>query len=96
MKMRKLKFNKFCDKYCDRMYNPKLPEESQCTGYVQLKKMVTNNITPASLEEIHRWEINPTYEELSSVPDIKYLRFLHPNLRPFIVNNWEEIKLMEI
>lgn len=78
------------------MYNPKLLDESQCIGYIQLKKMIVNNITPVSLEEINRWETNPTNEELSSVPDIKYLRFLHPNLRPFIIENWDEIKLMEV
>ena len=61
-----------------------------------IKKMIVNNITPVSLEEINRWETNPTNEELSSVPDIKYLRFLHPNLRPFIIENWDEIKLMEV
>lgn len=94
--MKKLTFNEFCAEYLDRMYEPRLLQEQQSTGYLQLKKMVVGNITPASLSEIDRWENNPTDEELFSIPDIKYLRFLHPLLRPIIVENWSRIKRMEI
>lgn len=96
MIMRKITFNKFCIEYCDGLYSPKLPEISQCTGYLKLKQMVTEDITPASLEEIDRWEKNPTPSELIAKPDIKYLRFLHPVLRPLIVMNWDVIKKMKI
>lgn len=96
MDMKKITFNQFCIDFCDRLYEPKLPQESQSTGYLQLKKMVIENTTPASLEEINRWETNPSNEELLSTPDIKYLRFLHPLLRPLICNNWEYIKNLEI
>ena len=54
------------------------------------------NITPTSLDEIKRWETNPTSEKLWSVPHIKYMRFLHPILRPIIIENWELIKTMKI
>ena len=37
--MKKMTFDKFCHKCCDRMYDPKLPQEAQCTGYHMLKKM---------------------------------------------------------
>jgi hypothetical protein len=94
--MKNLTFNEFCHKYCDGLYNPKFDENEQSTGYIMLKKMVVENITPASIIEIKRWEINPTNEELMSVPDIKYMRFLHTNLRPFIIENWEVIRGMEI
>ena len=94
--MKKLTFNEFCVEYLDRMYEPRLPQEQQSTGYLQLKKMVVENITPASLSEIDRWENNPTDDELFSIPDIKYLRFLHPLLRPIIVENWSRIKRMKI
>ena len=60
------------------------------------KRMVIENITPASIKEIERWENNPTKEELFSKPHIKYLRFLHPVLRPFIIENWDKIKLMKV
>jgi len=49
MNMKNLTFNEFCHKYCDGMYEPKLPQEAQCTGYIQLKKMVVEHIDPASL-----------------------------------------------
>lgn len=94
--MRELTFNEFCHKYCDRMYEPRLPQESQCTGYIKLKKMVMEQIEPASLEEISRWENTPTTEELFSEPNIKYLRFLHPLLRRFVIENWETIKTMDV
>lgn len=94
--MENLTFNQFCYINCDGLYNPNLPDDAQCTGYYQLKKMVVENITPASLDEIKRWEEHPTFEELCSVPDIKYLRFLHTLLRPFIVNNWNIIKTLKI
>lgn len=89
-------FNEFCRKNCDRLYDPKFPDDAQCTGYHQLKKMVIEQIEPASLDEIKRWENNPTEEELISIPDIKYLRFLHTNLRAFIIENWNEIKNLKI
>ena len=94
--MKKLTFNEFCHKCCDGMYEPRLPQEAQCTGYIQLKKMVIEQIEPASLSEISRWETNPTVEELFSEPNIKYLRFLHPLLRPYVIENWQTIKTLDI
>ena len=96
MSMKKLTFNEFCRNCCDGMYEPRLSQDTQCTGYIQLKKMVIENIAPASLEEISRWENNPTTEELFSEPNIKYLRFLHPLLRPFIIENWKIIKTLDV
>lgn len=75
--MKKISFNEFCHKYCDGLYEPRLPEDKQCTGYLQLKKMVVEQIEPATLSEINKWESNPTTEELFFIPNIKYLRFLH-------------------
>ena len=94
--MKKLTFNEFCHKCCDGMYEPRLPQDAQCTGYIELKRMVVENIKPASLEEIERWETTPTSEELFTTPDIKYLRFLHPLLRPYIIENWETIKTLDV
>ena len=94
--MNKINFNDFCYMHCDGLYEPKLPLEAQCTGYHQLKKMIAENITPATIEDIERWENNPTDDELISIPHIKYLRFLHPVLRPFIINNWEFIKTLNL
>ena len=93
--MKKLSFDEFCFKYCDGLYEPRLSQDKQCTGYLQLKKMVKENITPASLDEIKRWENNPTIDEMTSTPDIKYLRFLHVLLRPFIIKNWDTIKKLK-
>jgi len=76
---------------CDGLYDPKFPLEAQCSGYKDLRKMVTENIRPASLEEMKRWETNPTPEELWAVPDIKYLRSLHFKLREYVVENWDDI-----
>jgi hypothetical protein len=94
--MKKMNFNIFCHHDCDGLYEPRLSDYAQCTGYFLLKKMVVDKITPASLSEIKRWETNPTSDELVSVPDIKYLRFLHPLLRPYIIEHWPVIKEMEI
>ncbi len=94
--MKKLTFNEFCHKCCDGMFEPRLPQDAQCTGYIELKRMVVEDIKPASLDEIERWETNPTSEELFTIPDIKYLRFLHPLLRPYIIENWEVIKTLDV
>ena len=94
--MKKQTFNEFCQYNCDGMYSPKFPDKKQCTGYLQLKKMVKENIIPFSLEEIKRWEENPTDEELSSIPDIRTLKFLHVLLRPYIINRWDYIKTLEL
>ena len=85
--MKKITFNEFCHKYCDRLYDYNFPLERQCTGYTELRKMVINKIEPASLEEINRWKTKPTVEEMYSVPNIKYLRFLQPLLCPYIIEN---------
>lgn len=94
--MKKLTFNEFCHINCYGLYEPRLSEDKQCTGYIQLKKMVVENITPASLKEIEQWENKPNIVELLSTPDIKYLRFLHPLLRPYIIENWDAIKKLRV
>lgn len=94
--MNKLTFNIFCEKHLDRLYDSRFSDEQQCSGYINLKKMVVEQINPASLEEVERCENNPTQEELFAIPDIKYLRFLHPLLRPIIIENWDNIKKLPI
>ena len=82
----------FCLERLDRMYDTRLSEDDQCTGYHLLKKMIVEKIEPASKEEVVRWETDPTLDELLSEPHIKYLRFLHPLTRPHIIDNWFWIK----
>lgn len=94
--MKKLIFNEFCHKTCDGLYEPRLDYNAQSTGYKLLLKMVVENIKPASIEETKRWEDNPTQDELLSRPDIKYLRFLHSLLRPYIIENWDIISKLTI
>lgn len=94
--VKKLTFDEFCFKIFGGLYEPGKPQKAQCTGYTLLKKMVVEQIEPASLEEINRWENAPTIEELYSVPDIKYLRFLHPLLRLYVIEHWQTIKALEI
>ena len=94
--MKQITFNEFCHTICDGLYDPNFSDDEQCTGYTQLKKMLVENIHPASLRAIERWENEPTKEELSSIPDIKYLRFLHPITRKFVVENWLDIITLKI
>lgn len=95
-KIKKPTFNEFCDKYLDGLYDPKFSYEKQSTGYKKLLEMVRYNIKPASLDEIKRWETQPTIKELTSTPDIKYLRFLHVLLREYVINHWNIIKTLKI
>jgi len=90
------KFDDFCHKVCDGLYDPKFPYESQCNGYKELRNMVINKMVPASLEEMERWENNPTVEEMYSTPEVRYLRFIHPVFRVMLVENWDKIKDMEV
>ena len=94
--MKKLTFNEFCYKNCGGLYEPRLNYDAQCTGYKQLLKMVVEKITPASLKEIEQWENKPNIVELLSNPDIKYLRFLQPLLRPYIIENWTVISELKV
>jgi len=89
-------FEKFCHFNCDRLYSPGFPDDLQCTGYIKLKDLLQSGDSPASEEECLRWETQPTLEELVSIPPDKYLRFLHPLLRPLIIREWHKIKLMTI
>lgn len=94
--MKKMTFNEFCEHTCDGLYDPEVGDDYQCTGYIQLKKMMVEKTSPASKQEMKRWETNPTEEEMRSTPDIKYLRFLHPLLRKFVVENWLDIVTLKI
>ena len=96
MNVKTMTFNEFCHMNCDGLYDPLFSYDDQCTGYKKLKELKTKNLNPASREEIYRWENNPTDVELISIPDIKYLRFLHPLLRLHIIDNWEVIKLLDL
>ena len=87
-----LDFNTFCEKILDRLYEPKVSLENQSTGYKLLKTMLEEGIKPASLEEYLRWKNKPTLEEFTTPPPLKYLTFLHENMRPFIRENWDKIK----
>ena len=89
-------FNYFCYAFLDGLYDPQFTEDKQCTGYLQLKKMLKEGITPASHEEVKRWQENPTQEELWNAPDIKYLTFLHVLTRKVVINNWSSILKLEI
>lgn len=89
-------FNKFCEKFCDGLYDPKLPMEYQCTGYKGLRSMIENGIAPAYPEEMIRYLNSPTMIELVSVPDVKYMRCLHPLLRDFVFENWNFISKLEL
>ncbi len=91
-----LNFNDFCYYICDGLYDPQFSFEDQCTGYKELRKMVVEGVKPASMEEIHRWETSPTINEILNEPDIKYLRFLHVNLRSLIIEKWDFIKNLKI
>lgn len=97
MTMKKqMSFNDFCYTVLDRMYEPRLPLESQSTGYKLLREMVIKDITPATKEEFDRWKNNPTTEELFSTPDLKYLTFLHVLVRPVVREHWDKIKQLKI
>lgn len=96
MMNKEMTFNKFCEEVCDGLYDPRFPDKDQCSGYLRLKEMVINQIEPSSVEETKRWETNPTPEELLEVPKLKYLRFLHVNLRPLIIENWDFIKNLKV
>ncbi len=94
--MKETNFNVFCEKYLDGLYDSKFDYESQGSGYKQLKVMVENQISPATKEETERWENNPTTLELGQIPDIKYMRSLHPILRDYVRDNWEYIKDLKL
>lgn len=91
-----MNLRQFANKNLDGLYDPKFPEESQGSGWKQLKRMVENQIKPASLTEILRWENYPTKEELLSVAHDKYMRSIHILLRNPIRKYWDVISKMEI
>jgi hypothetical protein len=89
-------FKYFCYAFLDGLYDPLFTEDKQCTGYHQLKKMVKEGIAPASHEEVQHWRETPTLVEVFKSPDIKYLNFLHPLVRPVVINNWPAIKALDV
>lgn len=73
-----LKFNKIC--YKIGIYIPGMEKDSQCGGYKLLKTLIESGVPAATQEEYKRWNETPTEKELNSIPELKYLVFLHPNL----------------
>jgi hypothetical protein len=84
-------FQTFCYRYLDGLYDIRLPEECQSSGYKKMVRMLTEGVVPATKEEYLRYKNNPTIDELLSAPDDKYLTFLHENIRPIIRENWRYI-----
>ena len=89
-------FNSLCYNALDKLYDPMYELDEQPTGYKLFREMVQKDIKPASLEEIERWTNNPTPEELMETPPLKYMQFLHPNVRPFVIKHWEFIRNLPI
>ncbi len=87
-------FNEYCVRVLDHMYTPGLPDEVQCSGYILLKKMVKENITPASHRAMGRYLRDP--KGLLKAPELKHLWFLHPLLRSHVINNWDIIRDLEL
>lgn len=85
-----LTFNEFA-RMCD-MYSEGISDEEQSSGYHILKKMILEKITPHSIEEINRWKNNPTFEEMFSDVDIRYMTWCHPKLRDeMLLPYWQQI-----
>lgn len=82
-------FERFCSKYLDGLYDSRFPYDSQASGYQLLRAMVIFDITPATEDECIEWEEN------MGPLDLKYLRFLHVKLRPFIREHWHRIREFE-
>jgi hypothetical protein len=83
-------FERFCAKYCDGLYTPGLLYDSQASGYQLLREMIILDITPASDEECEEWR-----KDIFASPNLKYLEFLHPKIRPFIRKHWHMIREFE-
>jgi len=94
--MMNMTLKEFAEKHLDGLYDPRVPEDHQGSGYRLLKTMIVEQIEPATEDECDRWEHYPTSEELIATPPLKYLRFLHPSLRPAIRTNWNYIKTLSI
>ena len=53
-----MSLEEFAEKHLDRMWTPGLPEESQCSGWKCLKRMVLNS------EELTEWNLVPFHSNL--------------------------------
>lgn len=82
-----LRFNRMCHKL--GLYNIKFIYEYQCNGYKKLKELVESGIPAVTNEEYMRWKEHPTQEELDSLPELKYLTFLHPHMATMLRQEWD-------
>ena len=87
-------FNDFCYNQLDGLYNPRFNYEDQCSGYKMFRQMLLDDITPATKDEMEDFENNVSIGMEYHKQYVKCLGFLHPVLRPFIVDNWDNIKLL--
>lgn len=83
-------FERFCEIHLDGLYDSRFPYDSQASGYKLLREMVILDITPASDEECEEWR-----KDIFASPNLKYLEFLHPKIRPLIRKHWHRIREFE-
>jgi hypothetical protein len=74
------------------LYDPRFNFENQCTGYKNIIQMLKMDVIPATEDEF-----NLFIKEPSKPVELKYLTFIHENLRYHIRKNWNLIvKLYKI
>lgn len=83
-----LRFNRICYKL--GIYTLNIPYDQQSTGYKKLKELMESGVPVATNEEYTRWKDFPSKEELSNIPELRYLNFLHPSLANFIRAEWNK------
>lgn len=85
-----LRFNKFCYQSL-QIYTLDLLYEQQCRGYKKLKELIESGESCVDQKEYQRWKDHPTLQEIESVPELKYLCFLHPNAAMVVRQQWDLI-----
>lgn len=74
------------------LYDPRFNFENQCTGYKNIIQMLKMNVIPATEDEFNLFIKDPF-----KPVELKYLTFIHENLRYDIRKNWNLIlKLYKI
>lgn len=68
------------------LYDPRIDFQNQCSGYKKIVQMLNENVIPATKSEYDSF-INDKRKPVK----LKYLFFIHPNLRNIIRKNWDLI-----
>lgn len=73
-------------------YDPRLPEESQCSGYHVFKQMCLIDI--CDITEFNTYRVDSEFYNLKAPPGYYLISQIHPNLRAKVIDLAKDVRIL--